>query len=378
MKPGTTNLYCMEEKQNLATITHNAEKRQEWIPRDGDAILSNDGFIFYTMGYLHPPDRVISYLKYVPKKLADEFNLKWLPYEWNLGDINLVRPAKLYSPESYRHIVEVFKDNHPGYVVYDPSLRKELLTTPKARIRSVFEPRVSLEKLLWEEKREHVDELETAALKVIKHVSKATKISLDNFGVHGSISLGMHNSQSDIDIAVYGADNFSNVLRKMHDMCSEGGGLNLLEDTVFDVIRMNRFIWNEKRVVINAVRHVEEITEHFGDFAYEATRRHLSFKCEVAEDWESVFRPSIYGVSGYTPLDEESEVEESMVPSHVVSMIGEYRSIVTKSEEAKVSGSLERVADRRTGNIHHYRVIVGSGEQKPQDEFIWPSSRPLP
>jgi predicted nucleotidyltransferase len=368
----------MEEKHNLATMSHNVEKKREWIPRDGDAILSIDGFIFYTVGYLHPPDRVISYLKYVPKKLADEFNLRWLPYEWNLGDITLVRPVKLYSPENYKHIIEVFKGNHPGYVVYDPSLRKELLTTPKTRIRSVFEPRVSLENLLQKEKRRHLDELETTALKIIKYLSNATKIQLKSFGVHGSISLGMHNPQSDIDIAVYGAHNFSNVLRKMHDMCDEGGNFHLLEDTVFDVIRLNRFIWNEKRVVINAVRCIEEITEHFGEFTYQATRRHLSFKCDVVEDWESVFRPAIYGVSGYTPLDEASDVEESMVPSQVVSMIGEYRSIVSKGEEAKVSGSLERVVESRTDNIHHYRVIVGSGEQKPQDEFIWPGSRQLP
>jgi predicted nucleotidyltransferase len=120
------------------------------------------------------------------------------------------------------------------------------------------------------------------------------------------------------------------------------------------------------------------MTEHYGEFTYQATRRHLSFKCDVVEDWESVFRPAIYGVSGYIPLDETSDVEESMVPSRVVSMIGEYRSIVSKGVEAKVSGSLERVVESKTDNVHHYRVIVGSGEQKPQDEFIWPGSRPLP
>ncbi len=368
----------MEEKHNLATMTHDVENKREWIPRDGDAVLSSDGFIFYTVGYLHPPDRVISYLKYIPKKLADEFNLRWLPYEWNLGDITLVRPVKLYSPEHYKRIIEIFKDNHPGYVVYDPSLRKELLTTPKTRIRSVFEPRVSLENLVQKEKRRQLDELETTALKIIRYLSNATKIQLKSFGIHGSISLGMHNPQSDIDIAVYGADNFSNVLRKMHDLCDRGGNFHLLEESVFDVIRMNRFIWNDKRVVVNAIRCFEEITEHYGEFTYHATRRNLSFKCDVVEDLESVFRPAIYGVSGYTPLDEASDVEENMVPSQVVSMIGEYRSIVSKGKEAKVSGSLERVVKSKTDNVHHYRVIVGSGEQKPQDEFIWPGSRPLP
>lgn len=141
-------------------------------------------------------------------------------------------------------------------------------------------------------------------------------------------------------------------------------------------MRRNRFTWKGKRVVLNAIRTYEEITEHFGDLNYINSERHLSFICKVTEDRESLFRPAIYGVSGYRPLDPQSHVEADMRPSQVVSMIGELRGIAFKGDEIKVSGSLEKAEDARTGKLCFYRVVVGSGAIKPQDEFISIVSHP--
>lgn len=43
---------------------------EEWIPRDGDIIVSDDNFIFYTFGYEHPENSIIVFLKYVPEGFA--------------------------------------------------------------------------------------------------------------------------------------------------------------------------------------------------------------------------------------------------------------------------------------------------------------------
>lgn len=338
-------------------------------------MLSQDGFVFYTLGYLHPPDRIISYLKYVPRNKSDEFELRWLPYEWELEGVKLVRPAKLYSPENYEHIIQAFDNNHPNYLIHDPDLMRKIIAIPRNSIKSVFEPRVSLALLLEEEKRKPLDDLETDAVKAMKSISKLTGVEMSSLGIHGSISLGMHNTQSDIDIAVYGATNFSRVLTHLHQMCKKGDDFTLLEETIFDTLRRNRFLWHDRRVVVNAIRSYEEIKEHFGDFTYQATRRHVSSKCLVTDDWESVFRPAVYAVSQHKLLSEDSRSEGESKPNQVVSMIGEFRGVASKGEEIKVSGSLERVIETRTREVHHYRIVVGSGEQKPQDEFIWPSSR---
>jgi predicted nucleotidyltransferase len=348
---------------------------QAWVPRDGDATLTKENFIFYTFGYLHPPDRAISYLKYVPKNLAKEFKLEWLPYEWSLGAVTLMRPKKLYSPANYEHITEVLMSNHPEYVIDDPNLDKKLLAVPKKSVRAIFEPSRSLTRLLDKEKTGCLDQLEAATVRLIRLLSKQTRVPSNDFGVHGSISLGMHNPQSDIDISVYGADNFSRVLKHLDALSKKGAEFSILEETVFDALRRNRFVWNKKRVVVNATRSYEELGEKFGDFVYQATDRHLSFTCEVIDDRESVFRPAVYRVSQYKPLDLGSDIEHEMVPCEVVSMIGEFRGIAFKGNRIKVSGSLEKVTVGKTGELDHYRVVVGSGQQKPKDEFISVSSR---
>lgn len=164
------------EPSLLPTESH-AEGIQQWIPRDGDAMLTEEGFIFYVIGYLHPIERVVSYLKYVPKKLAKEFKLRWLPYEWNLDNVKLVRPEKLYTPDNYGRIIKVFEDYHPEYVVYDPNLKKSILMTPKSSIEAVYEPSLSLAKLLERKNKGTLDSLETAAIEMIEYLSKQTGVS---------------------------------------------------------------------------------------------------------------------------------------------------------------------------------------------------------
>jgi predicted nucleotidyltransferase len=301
-----------------------------------------------------------------------------LPYEWKLGGAKLVRPAKLYSPENYEHTIQTFNNNYPNYLVYDSNLKRKIIAIPRSSIDSIFEPSVSLALLLEKEKKGLLDDLETAATKVVKSISKPTRVAMSSLGVHGSISLGMHNPQSDIDIAVYGATNFSKVLAHLHQMCNATHDFSFLEETIFDTLRRNRFLWHDRRVVVNAIREYKEIRERFGDFIYQATRRHISSKCVVTDDWESVFRPAVYAVSQHRILSEDPQSEGEMKPDQVVSMIGEFRGVASKGEEVKVSGSLERVIEARTSKVVRYRIVVGSGEKKPQDEFIWPSSRTLP
>jgi len=52
----------------------------------------------------------------------------------------------------------------------------------------------------------------------------------------------------------------------------------------------------------------------------------------------------------------------------VVSMIGCYRNIAKKGNKIKVSGTLERVENLKTGKIFH-QVVVGTGAS--EEEHIW-------
>jgi predicted nucleotidyltransferase len=81
-----------------------------------------------------------------------------------------------------------------------------------------------------------------------------------------------------------------------------------------------------------------------------------------------MFRPAIYRISDYQPLNSASRLEKAKTPEIVVSMIGCYRNVARKGESVKVSGVLERVEHLNTGRAN-YQVVVGS--ETSEEEHIW-------
>ncbi|MEM1883828.1 MAG: hypothetical protein QXE14_04410, partial [Candidatus Bathyarchaeia archaeon] len=95
----------------------------------------------------------------------------------------------------------------------------------------------------------------------------------------------------------------------------------------------------------------------------------VKFICKIRDDDETMFRPAIYGVECYSPLDQFSELPDEMVPERVVSMIGCYRNVARRGDKIRVSGILEQVKSTQNGKVF-YQVIVGSAWGG--DEYIWP------
>ncbi|MEX2722574.1 MAG: hypothetical protein Q6366_013815 [Candidatus Freyarchaeota archaeon] len=334
-------------------------KISEWVPRDGDAIFTKEGFIFYTIGYVHPEDRVIAFIKYIPKELQSHFKVPWLPYEWQLGSTPLVRPKKLYSPQIYASVISSLKEIIPDAVYFNPYVGKELVTVPKKHIKEVYVPSERLKHLL---EKQDLDDLERKAVEVVALLSKESGIPMEDFGIHGSISLQMHNQQSDIDICIYGAENFRKVKNAFHNLCAKRV-VSLLQADEFDPIRRNRGLYQNTRFVINATRKIEEIKEKFGQYKYEAIMP-VEATCRVTNNDESMFRPSIYEVDK-CQLKQKKGVKK---PSKVVSMIGQFRDFAGVGEKIKVRGMLEKVENLKTGETS-YRIVVGSGVG---EEYLWP------
>ena len=187
--------------------------------RDGDILYSKEGFIFYTFGYNHPEGRVIAFLKYIPQEYAKYFRLQWINHKWIFKDKVLLRPKQLFSPRVYTELVRVFNREFPEYLLYSANLRKYIFAVPEDKIEEVYTPNAALTKLLKKSPR---DELEEKAVELIKLLSERSGIPLSFFGIHGSISLGMHTDESDIDITVYGAQNYLKVLTTIKKIEKEG------------------------------------------------------------------------------------------------------------------------------------------------------------
>ncbi len=314
--------------------------------RDGDAVVTVHGFIFYIFGYQHPEDGYNAFLKYVPEAYAEQIGLEYLPVRWRRRDLTLLRPRMLYSPENYRRLISSLKRSFPEYVRYSSTLDRYLLYVPRELIAEVHIPSRELLKL---KRRGPKDKLEEKALRLVGIISKASGISEAFFGIHGSIALGMHHEGSDIDIAIYGAENFRRVQRCLLEL-EEAGELELLRNSEVEMRRLNRGVFEGVPFVVNAVRRFSEIDRR--PMAYRPLGV-VEGKGRVTDSPESVFRPAIYRVEEFNPV--KGRVEGDV--TELASMIGEHRGLLRTGEGFRVRGVLEEV---HCGGERWLRVVIGS------------------
>jgi len=328
------------------------------LRRDGDIALSKEGLIFYVEGYEHPSDRSFAYLKYVPSRLRALFDLEFLPAEYWLDGLPLVRLARLYSPRTVASTLAAFQKAFPSYLYDCPVNGKRLIAFSDDRVERLFKPEQALAQLLRKNGRSRLEQM---AIDWVNLVSGASGVSLDEFGLHGSLCVGLRSPSPDIDIVVFGAENFCKVKAAVGRLCSERQ-LKYLVENRWDTVRLNKVTFQGEKVVFNAVRKPEEIHERYGAYRRRALKP-IRLKAIVTSAREAVFKPAHYEIDA-------SRWEEHL-PSQVVSMTGEFRDIASAGDEVEVSGVLERETDAATG-AETYRVVVGSGSPRP--EYVWPSS----
>lgn len=218
---------------------------------------------------------------------------------------------------------------------------------------------------LLEKKRK--DRLETMAVELAGLLSTASGVPLEHFGVHGSIALNMHTSKSDIDLVVYGARSFRSLEKAIEDLVNEKR-LKFHCSHPLDKFRKHRLRFKGKNFVYTAVRKPEEVTSRYGDNKYSQLMP-VAFNSTITDDSQAMFRPAVYRITDYSPLNPKSDVSKGQKPSTVVSMIGLYRNVARKGDHIEVSGAIERVEHVKSGKIC-FQVVVGSGTL--EDEYIWP------
>jgi predicted nucleotidyltransferase len=326
--------------------------------RDGDAVATIHGLIFYVFGYEHPPDRYHGFLKYVPEGLADRFDLDWLPFTWNRGGTTLVRPTEIYDPETYPKLIESFRSALPEYIYHDPDLNRPMITVPRALIEEAYVPSERLRLLAGRGPR---DPLEEKALELLTLISEISGVPMEDLGVHGSISLGTHLEGSDIDLSVYGARNYSDAKGALLTLEAQGR-FTLKRDDRIDAKRLNRGLYGGIDVVVNATRKRSEITKHSRTYTPLGPAE-IEAKC--TSTGEAPFRPATYGIEDALPLSPGHP--RAPEATEIVSMIGMYRDIAEPGETLRARGILEEVASPTRGRW--IRLVAGSG--RPGEYIDW-------
>jgi len=335
-----------------------------WVPMDGDTFVTEDEFIMNTFGYEHPEDRVFAFLKYVPAKYRELFKVEMLERTWRFGDNQLFRAEKLYTAKNYQTFIEAFRKNFPDYVYFCPYRNKELITAPFDRIRQVFVPK---DRLVWLQNLPRRDSLQQMALDLIGLISEEAGVALCDLGVHGSIALDMHTTESDIDFVVYGTENFRLVEEAISRLVN-AGKLTYIVGNRIEAARKFQGKYHGKIFMYNATKKLEQVNEEYGAYRY-VPLDPVRFEATVSDDFETMYRPSTYKISGYKPLDDQSELELDKIPVQVVSNIGLYRNVARCGSEIRVSGKIERVESTASSHVY-YQVVVGTATS--EEEYIWP------
>jgi predicted nucleotidyltransferase len=337
--------------------------------RDRDAIITREGLIFRVFGYTHPPEGYICDLEYAPAELFQSKN----PKAFRTDGKRVF--YKFYEDEGWHFVKKKF----PQHMILHKPLGKKVVGVHKGDIAEVRLPEQALKRLLEAEPK---DELIKAMQKVLEATVHATGLSLENFGVFGSLLHGFYHPKfSDIDLIVYGRENLEKIRQTLEELYSDksSGFSNEFADTspvkgkLWRYKNLNReeFVWHQRRKLIYGVFR-DEASGRTIKVEFEPVKSRSEIKGEdgetekitwmgwikallrVKDDLEAPYMPSIYQVE---PLQ---IVEGRRIGNleRVVSYLEEFRMQAWKGETVYAEGNLEKV-ETVHGSFHQITLTYG-------------------
>lgn len=336
---------------------------RKFRPTDGDMIVTTETLIFQVFGYLHPPCRAVSYLRYVPSRLKALVPLEYEQARWFYKGMEMLRLKTTCLPRYLTALQETFSRHFPYYLYYDNYCGKYLIAVPLERASRVIKPQETLKQLLKAGKH---DALQEVTVRLVKLLSRHSGVSISNFGLHGSIALGMHQDFSDIDLTIHGGENYEKVHAAIGSLARQGV-VKISEDNQLDALRRNKGVFMGRRFTVNAVRSIEEVEDRYGQLRYTALG-HISFTAEVSDHAESYFKPAIYHVANFRNYGESPP----QIPKLVASMNSLYRGVFKQGQKIQGEGQLELV-EKVNDTCKYTRVVVGSGDPV-HSEYLLPLS----
>ncbi|MGD2247170.1 MAG: nucleotidyltransferase domain-containing protein [Candidatus Methanofastidiosia archaeon] len=336
--------------------------------REGDFLESADNLIFDVKGFCHPPDRVISFVRYVPDPTGDRKRKRKRKVinqrlKGKGKEEEKEQNKKNKKNEIYRKIYalneryQFLKDNFPEYVYFDPVFQRKLQGVPANRIRKVYNPQEKLQQLLKGTR----DTLEDITVLLCKQIG-----NINTMGVSGSVLVGLHTPKSDIDIIVYGEDTCKTAYERLKVLYTR----DIISHYTFEQARLKaQFRWGkatdhliaiEQKKVMHGLfkgkefffRFIKEDYVPYGKYQYIPLHK-AQLKAEIADDTDSIFTPSCYTICN-------SSIDKVV---KLVSLRGRYCEQATKGDTITAKGTIEKVV---TADQEYYHMVLG----EPGDYLI--------
>ncbi len=339
-------------------------------PKDRDFVETIEGFFFCIIGYLHPPDKYTAYLKYIPSRKG----------RWG-HETKYRRALEYYHALKVYETISFLEENYPHYVYFCPVRHIKISMVPHGMVKKYYSSQARLQEIISGGER---DRLEEETYLLVRELSDISGIDIADFGVTGSILIGIHNpSFSDIDLTIHGlreAHKIREVLLEIREgihpslkppsrekisewinRFSKQFGLEYRYARTLAYRRWNYMLYRNRFFSIHPIRKDEEINEDYGRRIYYPVGV-VEGEATVVDAKESLFLPAIYRVANVrTGEDEKYDVRE------IVSYEGVFSGIAYEGERIRFKGKLEKVEER---GKTYYRVVLGTAEVS--DNFVVP------
>jgi predicted nucleotidyltransferase len=338
--------------------------------RDRDFLQTTEGFFFCVVGPLHPPDRVISYIKYVPSDSGI----------WGRYKKRFSRILQKYTIPNLLETFNYLETNYPHYLFHSPVDNITITAVPHQNIEEHFKPEKKLAQL---RQAPQLDSLQQKLVRFTRFLEETSGVPDESFGVTGSLLLDIHQPKfSDLDVTVYGVKD-SWLLHKalnenrdsempmkrlkgkaLKEWCilkAEQYPLSPAEASKIYERKWNLGVFEDKWVSIHPVKLESDVKGEYGEVTYHPCGQ-VTIRAVVRDNTECIFLPSGYKVK-------EVEVLEGPHPGKVIELVSYeslYDSLAENGETIQAKGKLERVTEKGN-NREHYRVLVGSPEGKGKE-----------
>jgi len=331
--------------------------------REGDLIETLDGNIFDVKGLVHPPKKVIAFIRFTPDLNGERKR-------------DNTRYRKVYPlHERYKLLQERF----PQYLVFDAVFNQWLCEVPTEMVKGHYQPTKYLSKL---RRKTVLGELEEQTLRLAHLLQKSAAVKWNAIGVSGSLLVGLHTPKSDIDLVVYGSQNCRKVCKSLMSLVKdEASGVKSYTrqelKSLFDfrskdtAMKFEDFVRTESRKVlqgrfhqrdyfIRCVKEWNETDEKHGSAHYEPLGD-ARIRATVTDASQAIFTPCTYQIGDIETL-EGKRVEPLR---EIVSFRGRFCEQATEGEKIIANGMVERV--QKMSKEEYFRLLLGN---KPADNMI--------
>lgn len=328
-------------------------------PIEGFFLVTKEDLIFEVKGNVHPKNRIVAYLRYVPIKTGDRLAIDGTKYK------------KIYNLIEREEYLE---KNYPKYLWNDSVHGRIVQAVNNSDVAFVLNPIDFLRQL--RDSGIHLNPLQEVSLRLAKILITNTDLSWENIGLTGSQLTGLTTLKSDIDLVVYGdsagkifyrslKENFDSI----SDICRYSGsalenhvefrwssGLqkNKLKD--IEASKVLQGIYNSYEFFIRIVKLSEEVGYNYGNLRFEG-HGSMTVQCQIIDDSESIFTPCYYSV----------ECEQHPKLTKLVSYRGRFTEHVKRGMIVEAKGRLESVLTIE-GDALFLQLVMGESP----DDFLIP------